>query len=296
IHTTLGTFTPPDATANAWDGLGYAMLTERTLLSSSTFVETTVQAHQYDTEVRGHGTAPMELLPETTRGDFYNHQRRGTTAVQLVETASLSRTGFGGQHLVKFGADLMASTYDGSSASVPVIVERSNGSVARRLDYGSAASQAVKSVDVALVAQGRIQPSRRWEIEYGARGSRHRIRDDVSVAPRAGAAVLLNSTATMVVRGGYGLFYERTPSVAGVFTAFETITDSRFAADGITPVAPASRVVRVVGDLRAAHSTMWDLAYDYRLSPRWALHMGVLDRRGDGELIVDSVRDPLGER
>lgn len=295
-NATLGTFTPPEATASISDDVGYAMLTERTLLSSSTFVETTVQLHQYGTSVRGQGAAAMQLLPETTNGDFFNHQHRETTTVQWVENVSMSRNWHGGLHLIKFGSDVMANDYNGTSDSAPVLVERSNGTLARRLDYAGPTAQQVHSVDIALFAQDRLQPSKRWYVEFGGRLDRDGIVEQVAASPRLGAALVLNSAATAVLRGGYGLFYERTPSVAGAFTAFEAATDTRFADDGITLIGRPALVAHQVGSLQTARSSTWDIAYDHRLSPRWALHASVLDRHGEHELTLDPVRDVNGEQ
>jgi hypothetical protein len=295
-HATLGTFTPPDATANVRDNLGYAIASERASLTGATFLETTLQVHTYRARVAGQGKLPMKLLPETTFGDFYNDQDRETSAVQWVEAASTSRAWPGGQHLIKIGSDVMAATYDGHSASAPVIVARSNGTVARRLDFPGPSVQEIHSLDVAVFVQDRIQPSKRWYVEIGARVDRDGVAEDVSASPRAGVAILLNASATAVLRGGYGEFYERTPSVAGVFRAFDSMIDSRYADDGVTMIGPALPVARIVGDLQSAHSAMWDIAYDHRLSPRWALHASILDRHGEGELILDSERDATGER
>ena len=293
---TLGTFTPPEATADISDDIDYAMVTERTLLRGATFVESTLQVHQYRTGVSGQGTAPMELLPETTIGDFFNRQNRETSTMQWVETVSTSHKWPGGLHLVKFGADVMKSDYQGTSVSAPVLVERTDGSLARRLDYGGPTAQQVHSTDFALFAQDRVQPSKRWYVEYGGRVDRDGIAGEVNTSPRVGAALLLNAAATAVLRGGYGVFYERTPSVAGVFTAFEAATESRYAADGVTPIAGPALVSHVVGDLRTAHSSTWDVAYDHQFTPRWALHVSMLDRHGDHGLILDPVRDGDAEQ
>ena len=295
-HATLGTFTPPPATANIADGLDYAIATERALIGSATFIETTVQAHWYDTRVAGQSATAMELLPETTFGSFYNRQHRHTSTVQWVEALTTTHAFPGGQHLIKVGADVLAASYDGTSASAPVLIARSNGTLARRLDFATAAAQAVHSVDLALFAQDRVQPSRRWYVEVGSRIDRDGVADDVSLSPRVGAAVLLNAAGTAVLHAGYGLFYERTPSVAGAFQSFEAMTDSRYAADGTTLTGPPLLEARIVGDLRSAHSAMWDVSYDHRLSPRWAIHASVLDRHGEGELILDPERDATGEQ
>src|SRR5262249_31926694 len=164
------------------------------------------------------------------------------------------------------------------------------------LDYASAAAQAVHSLDAALFAQDRVQPSRRWYVEVGSRIDRDGVAEDVSMSPRVGTALLLNAAGPAVLHAGCGLFYARTPSVAGAFQSFEAMTDSRYAADGMTPTGPPLLVARIVGDLRSAHSTMWDVSYDHRLSPRWAIHASLLDRHGEGELILDPERDAAGER
>src|SRR5262249_27850048 len=142
----------------------------------------------------------------------------------------------------------------------------------------------------------RIQPSKRWYIEFGVRADRDGVAEDVSASPRTGAAVLLNASGSAVLRAGYGLFYERTPSVAGAFQSFEAATDRRYAKVGGPLLGPPMLVAHVSSDLRPAHSTMWDVAYDHRLSPRWAIHASVLDRNGDGELILDPERDAVSER
>ena len=64
------------------------------------------------------------------------------------------------------------------------------------------------------------------------------LRATLGVAPRVGMAVMLNESARAVLRGGYGLFFERTPSIAGAFGQFESALDTRFAADGKTPLGP----------------------------------------------------------
>ncbi len=55
-----------------------------------------------------------------------------------------------------------------------------------------------------------------------------------NLTPRVGGAFLLKKDGSSVLRSGYGLFFERTPSVAGVFDDYERATDTRYAADGVT--------------------------------------------------------------
>lgn len=292
---TLGTFTPPDATVDIHAHVNHAGVTERALWTDTLFSETTVQVHEYETDVIPQGAAPMVLQPETTLGNFFNRQHRSTAAYQLVEAVSGSRHGLGGLHLFKAGFDLLYSRYDGTSASGPVLIERGNGTLVRRLDFAGPTTQAVGSTDVALFLQDRFQPTTRWYMEFGGRLDKDGIVDRFNLTPRIGTAVLLNASGSAVLRGGLGLFYERTPSTVGVFDEFESAIDTRVAADGITPLGPPVRFVHVAApNLQTPRSRTWDVGYDHRINPMWSIHVGVIDRQGDHELIVDPVRTSTG--
>ena len=96
-----------------------------------------LEFHTYDTSVLGKGPAEMQLLPGTTLGNFFNRQDRSTTSFQWVETVSTSRKGPLGMHAMKAGIDLLHTGYDGTSASRPVLVRRSDGTLARQLVFDS---------------------------------------------------------------------------------------------------------------------------------------------------------------
>jgi hypothetical protein len=283
---TLGTFTPRAATVNLHEHASQMAVTERALWTDALFAETTVQTHDYRTDVVPQGFAAMELLPQTTLGNFFNRQQRTTSMLQVIESVSASRSGPGGSHLFKVGVDLLHSEYAGASASRPVLIERADGTLARRLDFSGPTTQSIGSTDIALFAQDRFQPNARWSAEFGGRLDRDGVIGRLNVTPRVGAEVRLNDSGTAVLRGGFGLFYERTPSTAGTFTKFESAVDSRFGTDGVTRLAPPIQFVRVSRDLETPRSLAWDISYDHRFNNQWSLHAGALDRQGSHEVIV----------
>lgn len=293
---TLGTFTPPDASVNMWGNVTTGSLTERSLWSDAFFSETTVEVHRYDTEVTPRGPAAMELLPETTLGNFFNTQTRATDTYQLIETVSGTSQRGGWLHLFKAGVDVLHSRFDGTSTSRPVLIRRSDGTLARRLDFAPAATaQAVASTDLALYAQDRMQPTDRFYVELGARLDRDGVIDRFNLTPRVGVAVLLNASGTSVMRSGLGTFFERTPSAAGAFESYESVIDTRYAADGVTPLAAPVRFSQSVQpDLETSRSRTWDLTFDHRFNAMWAAHIGVIDRAGSHELLVQPVVTTAG--
>ena len=293
---TLGTFVPPDSTVDLKERVNYAAFTERALWSDTIVGESTVQVHGYRTEVSPMGSAPMALWPDTRAGNFYNVQERTPSTTQWIESLSTSANGPGGLHLFKVGVDVLHSQYDGGSVSRPVLIYRADGTLTRRLDFSGPSFETVHSTDVALFAQDRMQPSTRWFAEYGARLDRDGVLHRWNLTPRVGSALLLDETGSHVLRGGFGLFYERTPLAAGAFDQFEAPVERRFAADGITlQGSPVFFGRAMAPDLRTARGRTWDVAYDYRFNPRWTINIGLLDRRGSHELIVDTTqRDELG--
>src|SRR5205814_4794998 len=153
--------------------------------------------------------------------------------------------------------------------------------------------QDLPTTDVALYAQDRVQPNTRWFVEFGARLDRDGVVGRWNVTPRIGAALLLNQSGSSVLRGGYGLFFERTPSAAGAFKygQFETFTDARFADDGVTLLGPPVTFVHTTDPrLRTARAASWDVSYEYRWRPSFSVHAGYLERQGSDELMLDAVR------
>jgi len=287
----LGTFMPSEATVDTHVHANEIAVTERAVWTDSLFGETTVHVHRFQTDVFPQGAAPMRLLPDTTLGNFYNEQHRDTSTYQVIATLSGLRSTKHGSHLFKGGLDLLRNAYDGSSLSRPVSIERGNGTLTRMLTFASTpTAQSLATTDVALFAQDRYQPNARWYLEFGGRVDRDGVVRQLNVTPRVGSAVLLNTSGSAVLRGGFGLFFERTPSTAGAYAMFGSVIDQRYRLDGVTSLAPPVTFTHVAAELQTPRSRTWDLGFDQRFNSSWSMHVGLLDREGSHELVVDPVR------
>jgi hypothetical protein len=286
----LGTFMPLDATVDTHVHANEIAVTERAVWTDALFGETTIHVHNYQTDVMPQGGVPMQLLPDTTLGNFYNQQHRDTATYQIISSVSGSRATKWGSHLFKGGVDLLRNAYDGTSVSRPVLVERADGTLARSLTFPVPTAQSAHTSDVALFMQDRFQPNARWYLEFGGRLDRDGIVQQFNFTPRVGTAVVLNKSGSAVLRGGLGLFYERTPSTAGAFSQFGTVIDQRFATDSVTPLAPAVSFVHTAGSLQTPRSRTWDIGLDQRFNKLWSVHFGLLDREGSHELVVNPLQ------
>ena len=295
----VGTFTPADASVNVHVFGKQAVLTERTVWSNRTVGETTFQWYESRTNVDPLGSAPMELQPDTTLGNYFNTQHRTSTQYQFVEAVTTHRTVGDVAHALKFGVDLIHASYAGTSSSHTMLIERADGSLARSLVFSGSSSQSVSGTDAGLFAQDRLQLAPKWHVETGVRLDRDGVLGRFNLSPRIGTALQLGDSGKAVLRGGWGLFVERTPSMAGAFTSFENAIDTRYGVISLqSPVAsPLSSVAvaqSVAPDLQTAASRTWDAAFDYRINPRWALHTGTLNREGRHELIVTPIVTATG--
>jgi hypothetical protein len=283
----LNTFNGPDVSADQHDRLIDGSVAAHSVLTDKAVLESTVQLNGFRVDVAGHGTAPMELIPAQNAGNFFNQQHRMTQTLQWVEAATGSYELKGVTHLFKVGADLMHTNFDGTSDSQPVEVRRDDLTLTRRLTFIGPSQQDVVSTDFAVFAQDRVQLKPRLLLEFGARIDRDGVLAKTNATPRVGLVLLLNSSGSSVVRGGYGLFYERTPSVVGAFSQFETMTDTRYGRDGATVLGAPRLFENVTApNMEVARSATWNLELDERVTPQWSLRASVLERRGSHEAIV----------
>jgi hypothetical protein len=289
-NATLGTFTPPEAAADIWSRASNGSVTQRAVWSDSVVSESTLQLQMFSTDVSPHGPAPMQLYPETTLGDFYNSQRRDTATVQFIQSVSGTHRMWGSLHSLKGGFDLLHTDYSGVSVSRPVFIYTSDGVLVRHIDFTGPTDQSAGSTDVAVFVQDRVQLTPRWTVEFGGRLDRDGITGHANVTPRVGSSIALDSTGDTLLRGGYGLFYERTPMIAGAFDQFDREIDTRYEPDGETPIGPpVTYTPKAALGTSAPRSATWDLSFEHRFNKTWAIRSSMMERRGANELLVRPV-------
>ena len=286
----LDTFNPPEATPDLRRETYHVALSDTAAVSTLAVFETALQINHHRERVSGRDTGVMELRPEENRGDFFNDQERRSTTYQWLGSWSGFHQGAVGEHLFKAGADLLHVRFNGHSRSTPVNIRRLDGTLAQRIVFTESPHYTLSSTDVALYAQDRWQLSDRMVVEFGLRLDHDGVLDRSHLTPRVGAAINLNEDGTMAVRGGVGLFYERTPSTAGVFDQFEQQIVTDFGGDGTTPLgAPIRFSPTRGGDLDTARARTWHVEYRYQITPTLALAAEHLRRRGTDELIVERI-------
>ena len=271
-------------------------LSDRATLSEHAFLESTVAVKRYDVQIDGQGILPMGITPDGNIGNYYNRQTRNSMAYQWVESLTTSGRWLTGEHLLKFGTDVLQVGYDGTSASSPVLVYREDGTLIQRIEFGPAGPfgsltrQNASSTEAAAIAQDRWRLNDRLLAEFGGRVDRDGVLGRVNLTPRLGGAFSLVPSGDAIVRGGIGLFYDRTPLNVGAFESFEPRTITTYAADGQTPIGtPVAFVNRADSNLQTPYSRTWNVEYDQRVNRQWSFKLNYVDRAGHNEFIVNPV-------
>jgi len=285
-HATMSTFRP-EATTPDFSQSGFsAGLIDRFAIWSNLVVETTVSVRRFEVDVKTGNTSPMVYAPETQSGGYFNDQEREVNSLQWVESVSLSRDLWRGQHVFKVGTDLQRSSYEGRSLSRPVEIRRSNGSLAERIEFGSPTQQDVSGTEFAVFLQDRWRLNERLTFELGMRFDRDAVVEGVNWSPRIGAAVSVLPEGRGILRGGFGKFSQRTPLNVDAFASSEPRTVSRFAADG-TPLGAAVTLAHTLdGRLLTPEATVVNVEWDQRFSRKVLFKLSLLRRLGSHEHVL----------
>ena len=283
---TMNTFRPAETTPE-WYQEGWAAgAVDRLSILPNLVLESTVSVREFEIEVKSDNRSPMVFAPDTQSGAFFNDQERDVRSYQWVEAMSLTRDFFSGEHVFKFGADLMRSEYSGTSASRPVEIRRLDGSVAERTVFGAGTSQSVRGTEMALFAQDRWRVNARLTFELGIRLDRDGVSEGLNWSPRAGAAVAVLPEGRAIIRGGYGKFAQRTPLNVGAFESFAPRTIARFGGDGSPIGLPITLNNKTDRPLRTPEAEVGNIEWDQRFGRRVLLKVAFLGRTGSHEHVV----------
>jgi hypothetical protein len=276
----LGTFNPPEATADLAQRVYRAGVSDTAQLPHAMVLETLVHFTHYGTSVDGHGSATeMILAPEQNGGIYYANQSRASESLQASATVSGFVSGGSGDHLIKGGMDVLYATFDGELQMRPIDILREDGTRTRRL-VGGPATGGKAATGAGLFLQDRWHVKSGMILEYGVRLERDGVFGKFNVIPRVGLAVALDKNRNATIRGGWGLFYERTPLMAGAFGGLSTLTETGYGPDGTTILGtPVVYTHMLAASPQTPRSSTWNIGYEHRINKSVALRANHIERR-----------------
>ncbi|MBP7778859.1 MAG: TonB-dependent receptor [Acidobacteria bacterium] len=286
-YSNLSTFVPRAATVELRQRGYSAQIADRWRLSPVTLVESTIALKRYDMAIGAEGTAPMVLAPAGVSGNAFNDQDRQSQTLQWVQSLRTVRR-WRGDHAFKTGVDLLQASFEGTSASRPVEIRAADGTLRERVRFLRAATLSQAATDLGLYAQDLWRISDRVLIDAGLRFDHGSLTRGV-FSPRVGAILSPRPGSRAILRGGIGVFTERTPLLAGAFAAFEPREVTTYDSNGPT----TSLITPRRAALDPARAVVWNLQYDYKFDEHTGMRVNHLRRSGRNQLIVTPEDDAL---
>jgi hypothetical protein len=296
----LSFFTPQAVTPSFGDHDYTGTLIDRAVLGASV-LESTLAIKRYHGRVWGQGSADMVLTPTGDTGNYFSQQDRRASRIEWLENYSLAPINKYGQHNLKFGTTFAHTVSRGEFLARPVNITDTSGQLLKRIEFIGGQPYHVSDVEGALYAHDHWVITPRLALDVGSRLERQGITDIFRVAPRAGLAWTPFGSQSTVVRGGFGIFFDRVPLSVFAFNHYPEQVITTYGANGaiidgprvfanITDQAEGDRFPFIVAGKKTGnfspYSATWNVEVEHLISNRIKVRANYLQNNSSGVVIV----------
>jgi len=273
----LNTFTPQASTPDLHERGYQAYLQHRYVTDAGDLLTSQVSFRSFDANLLPNSNAPYQLLVETTRGGFFNHQDRDTTRTEWQEIYRSHPHRFFGSHELNAGLDFSHSSYDGRQEFLPVEIAGVAAYPLQRIQFGPTSKFSTDNNETACFIGDKWTVSKRLAFDLGIRFDRDSITDSVTTSPRVGFILGLTGDGRTVIKGGAGFFYDRIPLNIPTFPALPARTVISLGAAGqILSSTDYSNIIS--NGLRNPRSEVWNLEVDRQITNDFLVRVGYQQR------------------
>jgi hypothetical protein len=304
----LNTFNPREVTPNTKQYGELVSLSEQAIFQDQSFLSSLVSFKTFEFHVFAQGPKALTVLPDGNTGNYFADSRRSSRRAQWQESYFARPRTFHGQHSLKLGAEFDYTWMSGDFNFRPIVIRRRDQTISERVDFTGPTTLRRALAEVGGFVQDRWVINKNFTVDAGLRVDRDSISQDTNAAPRLSFLFLPFKDDRTVLRGGVGLFYDRSTmssryfdqqhlndsdelvgSSVGVISPmhFPARIVTSFAADGLTVLdGPRTFVNAVKGDLSSPRSMRWSLQLDRQLTKQLTARVGYLRRSTVNEPIV----------
>ena len=288
----LNTFNSQEVTPNFKQRGFLWAINERSIISSSSVLESTISIKQFDADVfPSSGTAPMNFSPNENSGNFFNQQARKSKRYEALEVFSFNGPSFAGTHFMKVGSGVSYVTFDGRNTSNTVRILRADGTRNQQIDFIGSGQLSRNQTQFQAYFEDKWTLNRRLTLEYGARYDRDNIASENNIAPRISFAFLPILDGRTVVRGGIGLFYDNIDLNVATFSQLQERVLTRFGSNGqdIIGLPQRQRFVALDSRFRTPRSVNWNIELDREWIKNLFVRVGYQQRQVRREFVLNPI-------
>jgi carboxypeptidase family protein/TonB-dependent receptor-like protein len=305
----LNTFSPQETTPNTKQNGKLFSVSEQTIFKNQSFLSSLFAYKTFRFDVFGQGGKPLTILPDGNAGSYFADTRRAAHRFQWQEQYFARTLTLAGQHSLKLGGEVDYTKLSASFNFRPIVIRRSDQTISQRIDFARPTFIDRPMTELSAFAQDRWVVNRSVTIDAGLRFDRNSISNHNDLSPRLSILYLPFKDDRTVLRGGIGLFYDRSPLSSRYFeleglsdddellsaTGFAGSTQTHFperivttyANDGVTAIDGPREFMNVIkGPLRDALGRRWSVQVDRSLAKHLTLRIGYLRRSTRNEPII----------
>ncbi len=203
-------------------------------------LENTLSITRFDANVWGNGDSPMVLTPTGNSGSYFAAEDRGASRAEWLETYSPNLFGGSGDngHQLKFGSSVAWADDDGQFFAHSISILGPQSAVLQQINFTGGQPFDRTDEELAFFGQDHWQIRPRLALDYGLRAETQRVTQSFRFAPRIGAAWMPFESWGTVVRGGFGLFFDRVPLNVYEFDRFPHQVITTYNSDGTIAAGP----------------------------------------------------------
>lgn len=302
----LNTFNPQETTPNTKQRGTLFSISEQAIFDDASFLASVLSYKTFDVDVFAQGSQPLELLPDGNRGNYFADARRRSRRFQWQETYYARPLVLSGQHSFKLGAEFNRTKVSGRFRYQPILIRRADDTLTQRVDFDGDHTVSRPVNEFGGFVQDRWVVNEKLTIDGGLRFDRDGIVRRSNIAPRLAFLYLPLKNDRTIIRGGIGLFYDRTPLSVGIFERENEgedelpLSSSRrftnlperivttFGPDGLTVTDGPRRFRNDVEEpLRNPRSVRWSLQLDRGITQNLTARIGYLERTTKNDFIIE---------
>lgn len=304
-YVNLNYFNPEPTSPDAFTRNYTATISDRLTIGQG-LLQNTLSVTRFDARVWGQGSQDLTITPGGNSGNYFAQQSRNASRVSWTPVYDFGAVHWLGTHNLKAGSYLAESADSGQVNEHPIDILNSTNQLLERISFTGGQPFQNRDTEYALFAQDHWMVSPRLAIDLGLRAESQELSESLRLAPRAG--VSWSPWTNTVIRGGFGLFYDRVPlnvysfdqypnQIVTMFDPAGQVSAGPFLYEnGLGTVDVRSPLVfrEIVAGNFSPRSATGSMQVEQTLSERLKLRIGYMQSQSSGLVLLNPVApDPV---